>query len=82
MTVHIPKPNRMDKLLRSCGKPRAVIIPEDVHDYHGKEKDLHCRKEGLWTSLRRPRGEPLPNDRADIFLLRRVYGNSGPAGKS
>ena len=82
MTVHIPEPNLLDKMLRHYGKSRAVIIPENVHAYHGKETELRCRKEHIWTSLRRPRGQPLPADRADIFLLRQVYGKSGPIGKS
>jgi predicted amidohydrolase len=74
MTVHIPEPSLIDRLLKRCGKSRGVIIPEDAHCYHGKEKRIDCRKESLLITLRRSRGQPLPGDRADIFLLKKVYG--------
>lgn len=73
MSVNVPEPNMLDRLLRRLGKSRAVIIPKDTCHYHGKETQILCKKESLWVSLIRPRKQQLPEDRADIFRLQKIY---------
>ena len=78
MTVNVPAPNIFDKFLKRIGKTRGVIIPSDAHEYHGKGKCITCKKENPLTSLGRPRHQDLPEDRADIFLLQKIYRKSDP----
>jgi len=73
MTIKVPEPNIFDKLLRQFGKSRGVIIPENAHCFHGKENHMDCKKESLFKSLCRSRDKALPKDRADIFLLQKIY---------
>lgn len=75
MSVKVPQPSMLDRLLRRLGKSRGVIIPKDACHYHGKETQIFCKKESIWVSLSRPRKKQLPEDRADIFLLQKIYGN-------
>jgi len=75
MPVYVPAPNIFDKFLKRIGKTRGVIIPPDAHEYHGKEKHIDCKKENLLISVGRPRHQDLPEDRADIFLLQKIYRN-------
>ena len=75
MSVNVPEPNILDKLLKRLGKSRGVIIPKDAHQYHGKDTQIFCKKESVFISLRRPRNHQLPEDRADIFLLQKIYCN-------
>ena len=77
MSVNVPQPNMLDRLLRRLGKCRGVIIPKDAYHYHGKETQIFCKKESVWVSLRRPGIEQLPEDRADIFRLQKIYGKTG-----
>ncbi|MBS3759080.1 MAG: hypothetical protein KGY61_10505 [Desulfobacterales bacterium] len=78
MSVDIPRPNIFDRLLKGLGKPRGVIIPEDAHQYHGKAKRIVCKKESVWISLWRSKKKGLPEDRADIFLLQKIYRKNRP----
>src|SRR6056297_3264006 len=82
MTVHTPEPNILDRLLRRCRKTRGVIIPEGTHNCHGKEKLRRCQKESVFRTVSRRRGQTLPPDRADIFLLQKIYHKSKHAKPS
>ncbi len=76
MPVKIPEPNLLDRLLRKCGKTRGVVIPGNTHCCHGKEQVVNCRKESILESILRSRNQELPSDRADIFVLQKIYRRS------
>lgn len=69
MTIIIPEPNVLDKILKCLGKRRGVFIPTGLLNEEGVDAYLSWQKEGFLNSLSRPKGEDLPEGTIDIFSL-------------
>ena len=72
MTIRFPQPSLCDKLLKLLGKKRGVRIPTGAYEKFGHHAYIIAQKESLWTALRRPGHEELPEEMMDVFLLERL----------
>ena len=69
MTIKIPKANLADKILRSMGKKRGIILPSGVYEKFGPYTYSVAKKENFFIALLRPANEPLPNGMVDIHTF-------------
>jgi hypothetical protein len=69
MTIVIPKPGIVDKLLRLLGKQRGVILQRETMDFPGAQVYFAPRKESALKAILRPNTEALPPGMADIFTF-------------
>jgi hypothetical protein len=69
MTIVIPKPNFIDKLLKFIGKVRGVMVRGEKGDPNSTQTYYAPRKENLLRALLRPRWKALPEGMIDIFSL-------------
>jgi hypothetical protein len=69
MTIVIPKPGLMDKLLRRIGKKRGVAVQGETTDPSETQFYFATRKESLLSAILRPCRAALPVGMADIFTL-------------
>jgi hypothetical protein len=69
MTIVIPKPNFIDKLLKFIGKVRGVLVRGENGDPNSTQTYYAPRKESVLRALLRPRRKALPEGMIDIFSL-------------
>jgi len=69
MTIVIPKPGLIDKLLRRIGKKRGVVVQAETMDPSGTQIYFAPKKESALKALRRPSGKALPEGVSDIFTF-------------
>lgn len=69
MTIKIPQPNILDKLLELLGKKRGVILPTDAYKKHGPHVYAGARRESFLKTLFRSKNEKLPKGVIDINFL-------------
>ena len=69
MTIVIPKPDFIDKLLRILGKKRGVRVHGQTTDPSSTRTYYAPKKESPLKALLRPSGRPLPDGMVDIFTL-------------
>jgi hypothetical protein len=69
MTIVIPKPNFIDKLLKFIGKMRGVMVRGETGDPNSTQTYYAPRKESILRALLRPRWKALPEGMIDIFSL-------------
>ena len=69
MTIVIPKPDLIDRLLRLLGKKRGVAVHGETTDPNSTQSYVAPKKESPLRALFRPSGEPLPDGMIDIFTL-------------
>jgi hypothetical protein len=69
MTIVIPKPDLIDKLLRLIGKKRGVVVHGETTDPNSTQTYYAPKKESPLRALLRPACKPLPNGMIDIFTL-------------
>ena len=78
MTIKMPDPTIGDRILKSLGKRRGVIIPSDSYNKFGPYVSLRAKKENFWRALFRHRNAPLPENVMDLYLLKKEFEeNSG-----
>jgi hypothetical protein len=80
MTIKLPQPNLLDKLLRSLGKKRGVVIPIYSYDELGRFSYYFARKESLIKALFRSSKTDLPEGLIDIFEVSALCGSGGENG--
>jgi hypothetical protein len=66
MTIKLPEHSFGDRVLRTLGKKRGVIIPKEPYEKHGPYAHAMARKESYWKALFRPKGAPLPEGVVDL----------------
>ncbi len=77
MTMLLPRPNILDRLLRALGKKRGVFLPAEDSENFGPYAYSTGQKESFVRALLRSGRTPLPDGLIDIF---EVAGNfSRPA---
>jgi hypothetical protein len=69
MTIVIPKPNFIDRILRILGKKRGVAVHAEATDPDGTQTYYAPKKERILTALLRPSGKSLSDEEVDIFAL-------------
>ena len=69
MTIVIPKPGLVDKLLNRLGKKRGVALQGETTDPSETQFYFAPRKESLLSAILRPCRKALPVGMADIFTL-------------
>lgn len=69
MTIVIPKPDFVDRLLRVLGKKRGVAVHGETTDPDSTQSYVAPKKESPLKALFRPSGESLPDGMIDIFTL-------------
>lgn len=69
MTIVIPKPDLLDRLLRVLDKKRGVAVYGETTDANNTQSYVAPKKESLLTALFRPSRDPLPDGMIDIFTL-------------
>ena len=69
MTIVIPKPGLIDKLLRRIGKKRGVVVQAETMDPSGTQTYFAPKKESALKAMRRPSGKALPEGMSDVFTL-------------
>ena len=69
MTIVIPKPGLIDRLLRLIGKKRGVIVQVQTMDPSGTQIYFAQKKESALKAMRRPSGKALPEGMSDIFTI-------------
>jgi len=79
MTIKIPQPNLVDKLLRMMGKKRGVILSSGKYENFGPYTYFVAKKEGFFKSLIRSAKAPLPDGMVDIYFFDSM--NNSPNGE-
>jgi len=69
MTVKVPPPNFLDKILNFVGKKRYYRIPDLPND-PGMDCYTVARRESFWRALFRSHGAKVPNGYADLTVLK------------
>jgi hypothetical protein len=69
MTIVIPRPGLMDKLLKLLGKKRGVTVQGETMDLFGAQTYFTPKKESALKAVLRPSNRSLPAGMADIFAL-------------
>jgi hypothetical protein len=69
MTIVIPKPNFIDRLLKFIGKVRGVMVRGENGDPNSTQTYYAPMKESVLRALLRPRWKALPEGMIDIFSL-------------
>jgi hypothetical protein len=69
MTIVIPKPGIVDKLLRLLGKQRGVTLQTEIIDFSGAQAYFAPKKESALKAILRPNTEALPPGMTDIFTF-------------
>jgi hypothetical protein len=69
MTIVIPKPNLIDRLLRILGKRRGVALRVEGIDPNGTQSYYAPKKESVLRALLRPSGRCLSDQMIDIFTF-------------
>jgi hypothetical protein len=69
MTIVIPKPGLLDKLLRLIGKKRGVMVQSEPMDPSGTQIYFAPKKESALKALLRPSRKDFPTGMADVFSL-------------
>jgi hypothetical protein len=69
MTIVIPKPGFVDKLLRLLGKQRGVTLQRETPDASGTQIYFVPKKESALKAILRPNTKALPAGMADIFTF-------------
>ena len=69
MTIKLPEPNILDRLLKVMGKKRGVYIPTDSHTKFGPYGYSRATKENIIKALLRPNDEELADGCVDVFDL-------------
>lgn len=69
MTIVIPKPGLIDKMLRLIGKKRGVVVQAETMDPSGTQIYFAPKKESALKAMCRPLGKALPEGMSDIFTL-------------
>ena len=69
MTIKLPEPGFADKVLKSLGKKRGVIIPSDQYDKFAPYSYAIAQKESFLKALFRPANKSLPNGMVDVYTL-------------
>ena len=69
MTIVIPNPDLIDRLLRLLGKTCGVAVHGETTDPNSTQCYVAPKKESPLKALFRPSGEPLPDRMIDIFTL-------------
>ena len=77
MTIVIPKPGILDKLLRLLGKQRGVTFQRETEDFSGAQVYFGPKKESALKAVLRPSSEVLPPGMADIFAFQDQYDPAG-----
>ena len=66
MTLQMPQPDFLDRILRLLGKKRGVIVPVDAEKKHGPHAYARARKECFWKALLRCGDKDLSEGVMDI----------------
>lgn len=66
MTIKIPEPNILDKILKLFGKKRGFVIPKDVYQKFGPYVYGIAKRESFWKALLRSK---YKEDSADVINL-------------
>jgi hypothetical protein len=71
MTIRIPKPSFLDKLLKSVGKKRGVVIPVKSIEKYGMYAYNKAYKESIFKAFLRSKNDELPKGLIDIFDIKK-----------
>ena len=67
MSIRMPKPSAIDRILRIFGKRRRVIIPVGAYENYGPYVCARGYKESIWAAIFRKKSAQLPFNFIDIF---------------
>lgn len=69
MTIVIPNPDIVDRVLRILGKRRGVAVHGETTDPKSTQSYYAPKKESPLRALLRPSGRALPEGMIDVFRL-------------
>lgn len=69
MTIVMPEPNIVDKILKFIGKKRGVIFPDKAIEKYGEHVYAKAYKESFWKALLRPGSQELPEGMVNVFFI-------------
>jgi len=82
MTIVIPKPDIVDRLLRLLGKKRGVTLRGEATHPNSIQFYYTPKKESSLTALLRPSGRALPDGMIDVFTLQPEDGQANTRNRS